>query len=81
MVAVVPPEVATIAGKYNFTWTDRTFQQDIASLARYIKETHMTREYRFKEGVLNMQVRHWLRYYGTCSFAEMIDPHAHLTRS
>jgi hypothetical protein len=48
-------EVADIASKYNFKWTDASFQQDIAALMRLIRES-ISREMRFKQGYVLMQV-------------------------
>uniref|UniRef100_A0A1I7RKC9 protein kinase C n=1 Tax=Bursaphelenchus xylophilus TaxID=6326 RepID=A0A1I7RKC9_BURXY len=53
MGAAVPNEVAYIAIKYNFNWTENSFQQDITSLARLIRQ-EINREMRMKEGCVNM---------------------------
>lgn len=57
MGPVVPDEVAHIAVKYNFSWTDRTFQQDIAAFMRLIKDYHIKKEFRLKQGIVQMQAR------------------------
>ena len=56
MGPVVPDEVANIAVKYNYTWTDRTFQQDILAFMRLIKNYHIKKEFRLKQGIVQMQV-------------------------
>ncbi|KAI6191453.1 Kinase domain protein [Aphelenchoides bicaudatus] len=49
MASAVPFEVGEIAAKYDFKWTDSSFQQDIAALMRLIR-SRMNTELKCKQG-------------------------------
>lgn len=55
MATAVPDEVATIATKYNFNWTENSFQQDILSLRNLIKN-EINKEMKLKQGSIRMRV-------------------------
>lgn len=51
----VPEEVAEIAIKYEYSWSSRSFQKDVADLHKRIK-ADLVKQMKVKEGALRIEV-------------------------